>query len=484
MVDFFGCAGHQETNHSIACARDRIRLARHPKRPKEPEILRREQLAHALFLLPTNPTIKGTTSSSVSVQSFVAYLEYELQQRVEHFYQPILDFCGFLPTNDVAQSTIRLVGSTADIMKRRVDRKISINKLICDVGKENGVDFDPKHLPPNVKQGMFSLLGFLTMLFEIPKDFSKEKLYLLRPVDPLVLYTRKPLDDTKIPMGVVIGSLGLFIPIQKEKKRRTLKDWPPKQPDSVDLNTSVLNAFTLTKIGKINIEWSELFSTHLMFDRNTRTLSLFRFPIFCALNCSRAGERTLFDQYVTETGWVQDLNLIAVHSIMDDGKHPESVLADANRSMFREALLSYRLLFGQEFNSRQLFRIHEKKRASISGFTDQLLVRLCGSSKDIADLTDSETLFEQAFYNSFIDFPHYGHRLEVLQKYVSARKSRNIKDLWQDRRDPERWALIWFVLILTVVTIVLSLVQIGLGARQVRLAQVQVELAKRALMDE
>lgn len=149
---------------------------------------------------------------------------------------------------------------------------------------------------------------------------------------------------------------------------------------------------------------------------------------------------------------------------MDIWNQPESALADANRSMFREALLSYRLLFGQDLDSRRLFNSQEKKRASNGGYTDRLLVQLCGHSKDICKVTDDDTFFEQAFYDSVIDFPHFGPRLEALQKYVSARKPRNIKDLWHDRRDPGQWVLIWIVLILTVVTILLSLVQIGLGA--------------------
>ncbi|KAL9035570.1 MAG: hypothetical protein Q9180_004793, partial [Flavoplaca navasiana] len=100
---------------------------------------------------------------------------------------------------------------------------------------------------------------------------------------------------------------------------------------------------------------------------------------------------------------------------MEIWNQDETELADANRSMFREALLSYRLLFGQNFDSRSLFRSREEKRASSDGYIDHLLVRLCGSSKDISTLTDDDTFYEQAFYDSVIDFPHYGPRLEVLQ---------------------------------------------------------------------
>ncbi|KAL8842377.1 MAG: hypothetical protein Q9176_002766 [Flavoplaca citrina] len=322
--------------------------------------------------------------------------------------------------------------------------------VIRAVRKENGIDLPKEDIPTDVKQGMFSLLGFLTMLFDIPKDFSKDHLYLSERIDPFILYTHKPIEETAFPVGTLIASLGVFIPRRKKQEPRSIENWPPKQQPSMDLNSSTLNAYALINIGKLKIEWSELFSMHLRFDRNTRT----------------PGEKTLFDH------------------IIDDWRQPVSAAVDPNRSMFREALLSYRLLFGQSSDSRRLFRSHEKSRASQGGYTDQLLVRLCGQSRTIVQTTDDDTFYEQAFYDSVIDFPHYGHRLEELQRYVSARKSRNIKDLWQDRRDIERWVLIWYVLMLTIVTIVLALVQIGLGACQVRLAQVQVELAKRALVEE
>ncbi|KAL9039220.1 MAG: hypothetical protein Q9180_002657 [Flavoplaca navasiana] len=364
-------------------------------------------------------------------------------------------------------------------------REISIDMVIDAISKRNGIISSRGDPPVDVRQGMFSFLGLLTMLYDIPRDFSKQDLEISKPSNPDVLIKHRPLEDTgTMPLGTLLASFGVFIPRRIRPEPITIENWPPKQPDSIELSTSVLNAFAITRIGKLKIKWSELFSTHLMFDRNTRTLTLFRFPTFCALNHSRHGERTLFDQYVMAPHNLVFLVLMYWGSVMEIWDQDESELADANRSMFREALLSYRLLFGQNFDLRSLFRSCEEKRASSDGYIDHLLVRLCGSSKDISTLTDDDTFYEQAFYDSVIDFPHYGPRLEVLQRYISARKSRNIKDLWQDRRDPERWVLIWFVLILTVVTILLSLVQIGLGACQVRLAQAQVELAKRALMEE
>ncbi|KAL8852064.1 MAG: hypothetical protein Q9221_002994 [Calogaya cf. arnoldii] len=311
-------------------------------------------------------------------------------------------------------------------MKERTERGTSIYDVIRDVGESNGAVLPEEGHPVDVKQGTFNLLEFLIMLFEIPKNFSKKDLFLSKPVDdPLIFFTQKPLDDTKLALGVLIAGLGVFIPFRRKQKPKSMDAWPPKQPESMDLSTSVLNVYALINIGKLKIE-----------------------------------------------------------CIMDIWNQPQPALAAANRSMFREALLSYRLLFGQTLDSRQLFNSQDRKRASKGGFTDRLLVQLYGHSKDISKLTDDNTFYEQAFYDSVVDFPHFGERLEVLQKYVSAKKSRNIKDLWRDRRDPEKWVLLWIVLIFTVVTIVLSMVQIFLGAYQLELAQVQVRLAELAMSKE
>ncbi|KAL9034748.1 MAG: hypothetical protein Q9180_005235, partial [Flavoplaca navasiana] len=374
----------------------RARFAVWGRPPEDHDRLRHEQLSKAMFSVATRPTIKGYTIDSDLTKPFISYLAHELLTRIKDYYQPILSACGFPPLEDKAQSMLRMVEFVVDIIKNRTGRKISINTVICEVGQKNDVGLDSKNLPSNVKQGMFGLLGFLTMLFEIPQQLTA-KLEIAKPVEPLVLPTRKPFSNTKLPMGVLLASFGIFIPSRRGPEADSLNTWPPKYPDSVNLNTSVLNAYALTKIGKLKIEWSERFGSHLIFDRNTRTLFLFRFPTFCALNCSREGEQTLFDH------------------IMDDREQPDHILANANRSMFREALLSYRLIFGQNLDSRRLFRFQEKKRASKDGYTDQLLVRLCGDPKDISVMSEDETLYEQAFYDSVIDFPHYGPRLEILQ---------------------------------------------------------------------
>jgi hypothetical protein len=50
------------------------------------------------------------------------------------------------------------------------------------------------------------------------------------------------------------------------------------------LYESSLNYFSLSTIGRVRITWVDTLTSHLAFDRSTRTLSIFRFPSFCATN--------------------------------------------------------------------------------------------------------------------------------------------------------------------------------------------------------
>jgi hypothetical protein len=53
------------------------------------------------------------------------------------------------------------------------------------------------------------------------------------------------------------------------------------------LYESSLNYFSLYTIGRVKLKWVDTLTAHLAFDRPTRTLSVFRFPSFCATNTLR-----------------------------------------------------------------------------------------------------------------------------------------------------------------------------------------------------
>ena len=142
----------------------------------------------------------------------------------------------------------------------------------------------------------------------------------------------------------------------------------------------------------------------------------------------------------------------------------------ANRLMFREALLTYRLLFGQDTRSRALFNGEERKSASADGNMDLLLLRLCGQKDSVSSEVLDSSISEQAFYDTVVDFPFFGRRLEILERYSQSIKARRLRDLWYDSRDPGQWALVWVFMIVGAIAILLSLVQVGLAAAQLRVA--------------
>jgi hypothetical protein len=147
----------------------------------------------------------------------------------------------------------------------------------------------------------------------------------------------------------------------------------------------------------------------------------------------------------------------------------------------REIMLSYRLLFGQNGKSRQLFRKSESKR--VTPFKDQydpLLDVLCGTR--IGDavnalpegvwpdscLDQNGKLLEQDVYSTSLDFPILGSRLLRLQEFDRRQQPSRVRDLWRDRRDPLQWYAFWAVLIFGGLTIVLSLLQLIVTCFQFR----------------
>lgn len=148
---------------------------------------------------------------------------------------------------------------------------------------------------------------------------------------------------------------------------------------------------------------------------------------------------------------------------MDNYLAPHPDVVSASKSMHREVLLSYRLLFGQHRKSRDLFNSHEMTKASWHGSIDPLLARICGQSQDISHLFQDDPMIEQDFYDTIIEFPFLGPRLEILQKYARSRRPRQFLDVWRDTRDPTQWLTIWVVVTIGGATVVFSIMQIVLA---------------------
>lgn len=64
------------------------------------------------------------------------------------------------------------------------------------------------------------------------------------------------------------------------------------------LYQSSLNNSSLFTIGRVRLKWVDILTAHLIFDRSTRTLSVFRFPSFCAANILGTHNIKVLNKYV------------------------------------------------------------------------------------------------------------------------------------------------------------------------------------------
>jgi len=131
-----------------------------------------------------------------------------------------------------------------------------------------------------------------------------------------------------------------------------------------------------------------------------------------------------------------------------------------------EILISYRLLFGQNKESRKVFK-------QIGSHMDDItLQQLCSSKEPLFP----ELFKERDFYRLKRDFPVLRSRLAILSHQMSSMKPRGWKELWkdkrdsaQDKRDSAQWLTFWAVIVIGGAGILLSLIQVLLQA--VQLAQ-------------
>ena len=119
------------------------------------------------------------------------------------------------------------------------------------------------------------------------------------------------------------------------------------------------------------------------------------------------------------------------------------------RDYFREILLSYRLLFGQDRHSWREFKrdptLSSNQDGSIkheaSDVDDPLLHRLCGKSwKSEKELFSNLDAPEAPnYYSPSMDFPILSEKLLRLQRFSNEQHPHDLKLLWSDRRDIRKY---------------------------------------------
>ncbi|KAI0139029.1 hypothetical protein F4776DRAFT_670298 [Hypoxylon sp. NC0597] len=331
-----------------------------------------------------------------------------------------------------------------------------IVKQLCDYFKVSMLN-DNTH-GNALRHLIFAVIGWSTMLYtptfkSADSDFSTTMKY-----QNTQWFKKHSVahvtDSSRRPIGAVLRNHGL-IPIACPLGAESSEGSPTL------LSVPHLNFYSLSKIGDVTITWVDNLSEHCKFDRYSRTkqLKLFRLPSLCATICLNRGDEALIGR------------LFRNHSCQQKCQARSETEA---RSYLIGVLLSYRLIFGQHALSRRIFRERERENAKWNGSIDPLLDALCGQEYVNGFDGAEDLLRERGVYDAHINFPHLGERLMDLADYSVTQKPRNLLEVWNDQRDPERLFTFKAVIIIGVLTIILGVLQVFVGV-----AQIAVSLQKQ-----
>lgn len=221
---------------------------------------------------------------------YMRYIERELRSMQYVLFDPVLH--ELYPGHAGGyKGSVTFMCDLAKQLKNNMTRHMSIEEVLQDLLRSREVTSVPL---PELYHAIFAIIGWTTMLVRpIIDPFDREaSLSNFRIIKPsrnggMAL---QPLDLVKRPITTVLKAFGKVIP---EFDGKVIGN--PRM-ESEALYVSTLNYHSLQTFGKINIRWVDVLSAHLEFDPLTRTLMLFRFPTFCALNCIQEEKWKCFDR--------------------------------------------------------------------------------------------------------------------------------------------------------------------------------------------
>ncbi|KIX07674.1 uncharacterized protein Z518_02328 [Rhinocladiella mackenziei CBS 650.93] len=324
-----------------------------------------------------------------------------------------------------------------------------------------------------VAQLVFILFGALTMLYTPVTNPDEGQFQMAVHSDPRLRCPTHKMATWHIPSQAIDFTVSFddllhrfcrMSPIPKPKllEKQTLENSVAKRI----LKSQNVDYYSLSELLNVRICWTTSICEHLELDIRSKTLKLFRIPSYCAMLCLPGRSKTFLDSFFQK--------------FLDD--EVERLIPT---DIFREVLATYRVIFGQHADARNLIKRHcsqgtlfkryqfLRRKPHPSAFVrdqaDPLLERLCFlDSRDEALFVDLDMLDLKNNYILDADFPYFADRLWALQEYVENQCPNNWKTLWRDRRDVAKFWTVWAVVVLGVPSIVLSLAQTILTGLQLR----------------
>jgi hypothetical protein len=404
--------------------------------------------------------------------TYMAFLQRQIMDMTSGLFEPVLLLFGF-PCPALPVNVVQFMICVAETVCTSTECGSSINEILDITAATKGIRIDSPEARIAGQHAIFCFLGWTTMLFRPSRPPLGNNKFCLSVLDEqTTIKSCQSIESAKRPIAGFLRGLGPLLP-------------PFDSSQYGQIHSSTINYYALSTIGKVNIKWVDTLSAHLEFHPLTRTLLVFRFPTFCALNCQGTDESNhCFDKYVLLSELEAFLADRAYRLLQDyyplqhqERKSLSSFLLPGYK---REVLLSYRLLFGQHRRSRKAFMTNLRKTAAGKDeLLDPLLVNLCGrGASSVGPLSGSRNIWsknrqdangnlqEADTYSIEVDFPMLGPRLANLQQWCLNQSPSRIRDLWRDHRNPMQWYTLWAVLIIGSLSLLLTLVQVLLSIAQ------------------
>ena len=306
---------------------------------------------------------------------------------------------------------------------------------------------------------IFTIVGWQSMLYQADSGSTPPQyIQLADEMDGFQgesrLLLRQPSDACRHCLSDLLLGFGLLLPPENfvfVTGGDALKACSAKK----NLEAQQLSAAPLIALAQVEIRWVDSLSCHLELDQHNSILYLFRFPSFCAVNSSMNLE--CHQQH----GYCRPIYACACQ--LDNNK--QWAKPDDVAQLLKEILLTYRLIFGQSKQGRCLFRKLKPFKGLDRACQDPFLAELCGQEF----CCDAVQRLQREVYSLPQDFPMLRGRLVALEYYLSQRRPKTWKQLWQDRRDGGQWFTFWAILIVGGIGLLLAFIQTVLQILQLGL---------------
>ena len=298
------------------------------------------------------------------------------------------------------------------------------------------------------KNLVLAVLGWQTMLFK--PDMGTCNMYELAIAEAAdgnqlsgQMNLRQGVSSSGRPLHEFLHGFGLmlparnFFPYDAEDDNVALKNIHT-------ISSASFNAKFLSTIGEITIKWTDMLACHLDLDTSSNTLYVFQYPSFCMASLhDDQSEKTKSTLYACGS------TNMAI---------PYWAKKEDITEILRETLLSYRLLFGQNKDSRQCFHFLKPHYDAIGEGADKILIALCSKKK----FTLPPGIRQSEIYDLRKDFPILRYKIALLSQRLSRNRPRTWKQMWNDRRDSPNWYTFWALLVFGGTGIMLAFFQLVL----------------------